>query len=105
MMLDIAATFCPKFETYQGNKINVSGKYLGLYKDLFLTFHSESCKSIYRAKPTGFYRRVFLICQIWLLNYYVKSSSNHLSNKIIITGVSREKDSAVASLYPSLAAK
>ena len=40
----IAATFCPKFEMYQGNEINVTGKYWGLYKDLFLTFHSEFCK-------------------------------------------------------------
>ena len=34
--------------------------------------------------------RVFLQRQLWIVNYYVKSSSNNLSNGNIKTGVSRE---------------
>ena len=34
--------------------------------------------------------RVFLLRQLWFVNYYVKSSSNDLSNENIKTGVSRE---------------
>ena len=34
--------------------------------------------------------RVFLLRQIWIVNYYVKSSSNNLSNENINTSVSRE---------------
>ena len=33
---------------------------------------------------------VFLQRQLWIVKYYVKSSSNNLSNEIIKTGVSRE---------------
>ena len=32
--------------------------------------------------------RVFLLRQLWIVNYYVKSSSNNLSNENINTGVS-----------------
>ena len=31
--------------------------------------------------------RVFLLCQLWIVNYSVKSSSNNLSNENINTGV------------------
>ena len=34
--------------------------------------------------------RVFLLCQIWIVNYNIKSLSNNLSNETIKTGVSRE---------------
>ena len=34
--------------------------------------------------------RVFQLRQLWIVNYYVKSSSNNLSNENIKTGVSRE---------------
>ena len=34
--------------------------------------------------------RVFLQRQLWIINYYVKSLSNNLSNENIMTGVSRE---------------
>ena len=34
--------------------------------------------------------RVFLQRQLWIVNYYVKSLSNNLSNEHIKTGVSRE---------------
>ena len=34
--------------------------------------------------------RVFLQCQLWIVNYYVKNSSNNLSNENIKTGASRE---------------
>ena len=34
--------------------------------------------------------RVFLQRQLWIVNYYVKSSSNNLNNENIKTGVSRE---------------
>ena len=34
--------------------------------------------------------RVFLLRQLWNVNYYVKSSSNDLSNENINTGISRE---------------
>ena len=33
--------------------------------------------------------RVFLLRQLWIVNYYVKSSSNNLSNENIKTGVSK----------------
>ena len=33
---------------------------------------------------------VFLLRQLWIINYYVKSSLNNLSNENIKTGVSRE---------------
>ena len=33
-------------------------------------------------------RAVFLLSQLWIINYYVKSSSNNLSNENINTGVS-----------------
>ena len=37
------------------------------------------------------FSRVFLQRQLWIVKYYVKSSSNNLSNEIIkTTGVSRE---------------
>ena len=36
----------------------------------------------------GFLSRVFLQCQIWVINYYVKSKSKNLSNEKINTGVS-----------------
>ena len=36
------------------------------------------------------FSRVFLLRQLWTVNYYVKSSSNNLSNENIKTGVSRE---------------
>ena len=38
-----------------------------------------------------FKSRVFLQRQLWIVNYYVKSSSNNLSKENIKTGVSREK--------------
>ena len=34
--------------------------------------------------------RVFLPCQLWIVNYYVKSLSNNLSNENIKTGAFRE---------------
>ena len=34
--------------------------------------------------------RIFLQRQLWMVNYYVKISSNNLSNENIKTGVSRE---------------
>ena len=34
------------------------------------------------------YRRVFLKRQLWIVNYYVKSQSNNLSNENINTDVS-----------------
>ena len=37
-----------------------------------------------------FISRVFLLRQLWIINYYFKSSSNDLSNEDINTGVSRE---------------
>ena len=33
---------------------------------------------------------VFLLRQLWIVNYYVKTSSNNLSNENIKTGLSRE---------------
>jgi hypothetical protein len=35
--------------------------------------------------------RVFLLRQLWIVNYYIKSSSNNLSNENIKTGVFPEK--------------
>ena len=64
MMLDIAATFCPKVETYQGNKINVTGKHCEVFTRIcFLHFIQNFAKSIYMycVKPTGFYSRVSLL--------------------------------------------
>ena len=34
--------------------------------------------------------RVFLLRQLWIVNYYVKSLSNNLRNENINTGISRE---------------
>ena len=34
--------------------------------------------------------RVFLLRQLWIVNCYVKSLSNNLSNEVIKTGVSRK---------------
>ena len=36
------------------------------------------------------FSRVFLQRQLWIVNYYIKSLSNNLSNENIKTGVSRE---------------
>ena len=36
------------------------------------------------------FSRGFLVSQLWIVNYYVKCSSNNLSNEKINTGVSRE---------------
>ena len=33
---------------------------------------------------------VFLLCQLWIINYYVKYLSKHFSNENINTGVSKE---------------
>ena len=34
--------------------------------------------------------RGFLLCQLWIAKYYIKSLSNDLSNENVNTGVSRE---------------
>ena len=45
--------------------------------------HGRTCGA-----PKVYYRGVFLQRQIWIVNYYVKSSSKNLSNENINTGVS-----------------
>ena len=38
----------------------------------------------------GLESRVFLLCHLWIVNYYVKSLLINLGNEDIKTGVSRE---------------
>ena len=52
-------------------------------------FNAYICISLLVSKQVNI-SRVFLLSQLWIVNYYVKSSSNNLSNENIKTGVSRE---------------
>ena len=52
----------------------------------FVTFNENTLEK----KKTSDILAVFLQCQLWIVNYYVKSLSTNLSNKNINTGVSRE---------------
>ena len=47
----------------------------------------ESFITLRRSKER-FHSRVFLLRQLWIVNYHVKSQSNNLSNENINTGVS-----------------
>ena len=79
------------------SKMNPAERFSGYLGGHFLITLSiqQSKLSIYEffVHNQLFYRyisKVFLICQIWIVDYYVKSSENNLSNENIKTGVSRE---------------
>ena len=63
------------------------------YKNKYLVdrmFLRRSTIYVYSIGEAKDYSRVFLLRQLWTVNYYVKSSSNNLSNENIHPGISRE---------------
>ena len=59
----------------------------------FLFAQKGIIEKVWPRKTKSFFvdfSRVFLLGQLWIVNYYVKSLSNNLSNENIKTGVSRE---------------
>ena len=55
-------------------------------------FSSLSHDRLIHKQPTTskYISQVFLLCQLWIVNYCLKSLSNNLSNKNINTGITRE---------------